>query len=446
MGPGGRAPVVDLIGIGVGPANLSLAALLDGVGDFSSLFFEQKPAFSWHPGLLLPGTTTQVHFLKDLVTLVDPNSRFSFVSFLASKRRLYRAIIAGRIHASRAEFDQYYRWTAAQLPNIRFGAAVTEIRLDDHEGLFAVTAGGREFRSRNVVVATGLAPHLPSCIESLLGDRAFHAAEFLFRQIALGDKRVAVIGGGQSGAEVVHHLLTSRERPRRLVWVTKRPNFLPLDDTPFTNELFLPNYSRYFFQLPEKRRIELLSAQGLASNGIDVDLLQAIYQRLYDLECVEGECACDLAVAHQLVDAADDDDQLVLTFRNLETGAPATVTVDAAILATGYRSDPPAVLEGLLDRIAFADERLSVREDFSLDWDGPDDRGIYVQNAAPHRFGVADPNLSLLAWRSATIVNSVTGRRVYELGDESAAIDWKGLSSDGRVAERVFAAAGDPAT
>jgi lysine N6-hydroxylase len=218
------------------------------------------------------------------------------------------------------------------------------------------------------------------------------------------------IGGGQTGAEVVHHLLTSRERPRRLVWVTKRPNFLPLDDTPFTNEPFLPNYSRYFFRLPEKRRLELLSAQELASNGIDVDLLQAIYRRLYDLECVEdGHRVCRLAVAHQLIDAADDDEQLLLTFRNLETGAAASVTADAVILATGYRSDPPAVLEGLLDRIAFVGELLSVH------------------------------------WRSATIVNSVTGQHVYELEGESGAIDWKGLSSDA-IAEPVFAAAVDPAT
>jgi lysine N6-hydroxylase len=445
--PGHGADVLDLIGIGVGPANLSLAALLEGAGGFSSLFFEQKPAFSWHPGLLLPGVTTQVHFLKDLVTLVDPNSRFSFLSFLASKRRLYRAIIAGRIHASRAEFDQYYRWAASQLPNIKFGAAVSKIGWDDDELLFAVTAGGRRFRSRNLVVATGLPPYVPACVEPLLGDRAFHAAEFLFRQMTLPEKRVAVIGGGQTGAEVVHHLLTSPERPRRLVWVTKRLNFLPLDDTPFTNELFLPNYSRYFSRLPERRRLELLPAQELASNGIDVDLLQAIYRRLYDLECVEGEHhVCRLAVAHQLVDAADDDDQLVLTFRNLETGAAATVTADAVILATGYRSDPPAVLGGLLDRIAFVGGRLSVREDFSLEWDGPDDRRIYVQNAAPHRFGVADPNLSLLSWRSATIVNSVAGQHVYELEDEGGAIDWKGLSSDA-IAERALAAAAvDPAT
>ena len=42
----------DFIGIGIGPFNLSVAALAEGLDGFSSLFLERKPHFSWHPGLL----------------------------------------------------------------------------------------------------------------------------------------------------------------------------------------------------------------------------------------------------------------------------------------------------------------------------------------------------------------------------------------------------------
>lgn len=50
---------------------------------------------------------------------------------------------------------------------------------------------------------------------------------------------------------------------------------------------------------------------------------------------------------------------------------------------------------------------------------------MYVQNAARPRRGVADPNLSLMAWRSATIVNSLAGKRIYDLEGSSSAFDWR---------------------
>lgn len=60
MTPGPRTPPLDLLGVGVGPFNLSLAALADGVPGLRTAFHEQRPAFRWHPGLLIEGATLQV--------------------------------------------------------------------------------------------------------------------------------------------------------------------------------------------------------------------------------------------------------------------------------------------------------------------------------------------------------------------------------------------------
>ncbi|MEU1851316.1 hypothetical protein ABZ499_19070 [Streptomyces sp. NPDC019990] len=56
---------------------------------------------------------------------------------------------------------------------------------------------------------------------------------------------------------------------------------------------------------------------------------------------------------------------------------------------------------------------LVVGDDFSVAWDGPAENRIYLQNGARHSWGVADPNLSLLAWRSAVILNSMLGETRY---------------------------------
>ena len=80
----------DVIGIGLGPFNLGLAALLDGVDGVSATFFDARPDFSWHPGLLLDGASLQVPFLADLVTLADPTSPHSFLNYLHTHDRLYK--------------------------------------------------------------------------------------------------------------------------------------------------------------------------------------------------------------------------------------------------------------------------------------------------------------------------------------------------------------------
>ncbi|NUV64351.1 SidA/IucD/PvdA family monooxygenase, partial [Streptomyces sp. CAI-85] len=67
----------DLVGVGIGPCNLSLAALAHPLAELDAVFYDQAPAFAWHPGLLLDGSRIQVPFLADLVTLADPTSPWS---------------------------------------------------------------------------------------------------------------------------------------------------------------------------------------------------------------------------------------------------------------------------------------------------------------------------------------------------------------------------------
>lgn len=65
---------LDLLGVGIGPFNLALAALSDGVPGLRTAFFERCHEFRWHPGLMIEGASLQVPFLADLVSLVAPES------------------------------------------------------------------------------------------------------------------------------------------------------------------------------------------------------------------------------------------------------------------------------------------------------------------------------------------------------------------------------------
>jgi len=99
---------LDVIGIGIGPFNLGMAALLEKT-DVQALFFERKEQFDWHPGMMLDGTTLQVPFMADLVTMVDPKSPYSFLNYLHEHNRLYSFYFLESFHIPRAEYNHYWQ-------------------------------------------------------------------------------------------------------------------------------------------------------------------------------------------------------------------------------------------------------------------------------------------------------------------------------------------------
>ncbi|MFE5710103.1 lysine N(6)-hydroxylase/L-ornithine N(5)-oxygenase family protein [Streptomyces sp. NPDC056501] len=423
MGGGGSRP--DLVGIGIGPANLGLSALLDREPGLVARFFERRPRFAWHDGAMLPDVSLQVSPLKDLVTLVDPTSRFSFLNFLAEHGRLYRHLIASRGGTPREEFEQYYRWASDQLPHLEFDTEIREVHL--RKGEFEVAgATGPLASTRTLVLGAGQEPYIPGCVVRR-GKNVIHSAEIAHRRPLTRDRRVVVIGGGQSGAEVVHWLLGDKDAlPASLAWSTRRDGFLPLDDSAFSNEWFFPGYVRHFTGLSAARRAELLRRQRMASDGVSAELLDAIHTQLYRLDTLRpGSCAYRLSPGQELVAVDTEDDGPVgVVTRDMDTGTVMTEQADIVILATGYRHRIPDFLEPLRDRIPLDGDGYRVRDDYSIGFDGPDDCRIFVQGAARRTHGVADANLSLMAWRNAVIANAVTGRELYRTEGDSTTVAW----------------------
>ena len=419
--------VLDVAGVGIGPFNMSTAALMATKPELSYRFFDRRESFSWHPGLLFPEATIQVHFLRDLVSLADPTNPFSFASFLKAKKRMYRFLNADFPRVMRPEFNQYFQWASKSIPGLEFGTEVKAAELvDDH---FEVDLGGRRVAARNLVLGTGLARNIPECARPYLGAEVYHAIEFLHRDVDFRGKRVALVGGGQTGAELVTQLLADENAlPAHLTWISRRPNFQPLDLSPFVSDIFAPAHSEHFFNLPREDQKRLLGEQKLASDGIDYHLLEQIYRRLYVLEFLSGVGRrWTLRPGFELQGVAKPGDHVTLTAKCQLTGALEDFDADVVILCTGFQYALPSCLGPLRHRLHLEDEQLVVRPDFSVEWDGPEDLKIYVQNATRHCRGVADPNLSLMAWRSCKIINSILGQDVYDVEDPHTVIDWPGL-------------------
>jgi len=232
-------------------------------------------------------------------------------------------------------------------------------------------------------------------------------------------------------------LADSSALPRELYWVTRRSNFHPLDESPFANELFTPSYSDYFFHLPAHLRKTLINEQKLASDGISSNLLRSLCQRLYELDFLErSHCRCQLWPDRELSAVHQEGGHWCVEIQDLRTERCTEIQVDYLILCTGYSWSLPAYLEPILDRIELEEDQFRILEDYAISWRGQPENRIYVLNAARNARGVADPNLSLLAWRSSKIVNSLAGRTVYSLDQAAAPVCWNENGTNGASGER----------
>ncbi|SEC35502.1 lysine N6-hydroxylase [Amycolatopsis tolypomycina] len=411
-----------LAGVGIGPFNLSLAALAAGVESLDAVFFDARPEFRWHPGLLVEGATLQVPFLADLVTLVDPTNPFSFLNYLRDRGRLLPFYFAERFHMPRVEYDDYGRWAAARLPSCHFGHEVTGIRWAGDA--FELTIAGREpVLADHVVLGVGSVPSVPAPLRDLVADPgvpAWHSADYLtHREELLAAESVTVVGSGQSGAEVVLDLLRNRSTVDGLRWLARTPAFAPMEYSKLGLEQFTPDYTAYFHSLPEAVRDRLLPTQWQLYKGIDTETIGAIHDELYR-RSITGPPGAVLTPGVEVVGSSTVDGQVELRVRHAQQGREATLRTGAVVAATGYAEAPTGpLLAGLGDAVhRDAQGRLEVDAGYRVALDVPG--SLFVQNAERHTHGPGAPDLGLGAWRAAVILNAVCGKTVHELPDRTA--------------------------
>ncbi|MDM7886655.1 SidA/IucD/PvdA family monooxygenase [Curtobacterium sp. RHCKG23] len=451
--------VRDLVGIGIGPFNLGLACLTDPVADVDAVFLDRADGFAWHHGMMLDDATIQVPFLADLVTMADPTSPYSFLAWLKETGRLYPFFIREDFHPLRVEYDAYCRWAAERLDTLRWGRRVVAVEHDPDADLFTVhaeTADGPErYLTRHVVLGIGTEPAVPDALRDLDGPVVHSAGYLPARDDLRSADSIAVLGSGQSAAEVYRDLLEGiRDGGYRLDWITRSPRFFPMEDTKLTLEMTSPEYTDHFHALPREVRDRLGREQRGLYKGISADLVDEVYDTLYRMS-VRGPVPTTLRTDTSVV-AADwlpDRDRFRLTLRHGQLGTEVEHEVARLVLATGYRPRTPDFLAPVEHLVARDDRgRFAVARDLHIDTLGG---RIWVQNAEEHTHGLTAPDLGMGAWRNASIIRSVTGRAVYGL-EERIAFQEFGMpggrpvpvpvaSADGAVSVGPAASADDPA-
>lgn len=426
-------PLHDLIGVGLGPANLALAlALRESKVDFR--FFESKPCFGWHRGMLLENATMQIPFLKDLVTQRDPTSPYSFLCYLKARGRLDAFVNLRAFHPTRREFHDYLEWCAQQVADrVSYnstvigidiaqsgasGGPLTELVVRLRHGEFV-----RQVRTRAVSLGLGITPKMPDAMPQ--DPRICHTANLLPHLEAsepAAGARFAVIGGGQSAAEAVMHLL-DRDPTAEVHVVMTAFGFLPADDTPFVNEVFAPDNVGAFYAMRPDLRAAVRTRHANTNYGVaDPDIIAALYQRVYR-ERVEGRCRLHLARLSRLVSTTARSSGLDLHIEDCIGGNARRLEVDHLICATGYEPVAPQRLfsdrlRGLLD--LDPEGKPSLLRDYRVRTDPRLRAAIYLQGDCEDTHGLSATLLSNLAVRAGEIRDSFLAQ-VADVGDSGYA-------------------------
>lgn len=244
--------VHDLLCVGFGPASLAIAVALHDSLEAGTLkqapnvlFLEKQHRFAWHAGMLLPGAKMQISFIKDMASLRDPRSHFTFLNYVHTQGRLLDFINLDTFLPARTEYEAYLRWCASHFDDlVRYNSEVVSVSpVEDANGIKTFTVVERNgktgalstHRARNVILAVGGQASIPKSLPEK-SPRVIHSSQYAnMVPKLLSDRnapvKVAVIGGGQSAAEIFNNV--SNLYPNSKTYLVMKQEFLkPSDDSP----------------------------------------------------------------------------------------------------------------------------------------------------------------------------------------------------------------------
>lgn len=404
----------DVIGIGFGPSNIAVAIAMQESGYAGrALFLEQSATAQWQREMLLDGSDIQNNPVRDLITPVNPRSQYSFINYLHSTDQLIGYLNVGTHYPLRKLYARYIKWVAAHFDNVRYGEAVTALNMREEAGelLWEVTTSCASYLCRNVLLGTGRNLNIP---RELAGSRFVrHLTHYAgaIDQLPAG-AAVAVLGASQSAVEI---LLDLHAKGFPEIHALHRSFSFRLKDTsPFSDEVYFPEFIDYYHQLDNEKRAQL-DGQVRQTNysSADGDVINSLYAKLYE-DRLDGLSRLHIH-RNTCVTGFEEDERLTVHLKDIYTEESSSVTVDLLILATGFldvgrngKEGLPNLLKPLSEIFAWNGEHLNVLRDYRVACHEPSWPGLYLNGLCESSHGLGDAgSFSLLSYRAREIVQSL---------------------------------------
>jgi L-ornithine N5-oxygenase len=420
---------VDVLMIGAGPANLALGVAIEESGPpelaRGALIVEQYEDVKWHRNLLLPWARSQVSYVKDLVSLRNPRSRFSFLNFMHERGELDDFVNLGTFHPFRWQVSAYQQWVADSFDHVRvrYNSRVERIRPVHAEdgtviGWTVRLSGGDTVLCRDLVIGGGRDPYVPEVFDGLPVERWTHSTQYASR---IGDAlalaragralRPVVVGGAQSAAEMFMAL--HQDAPGSSPTMLLRSIALKDYQTSrFVNELFYPSFVDEFFTMGADVRAKVLGEMHLTNYaGLAAPFLEELYTLIYRQKML-GQPVSTVRGLTEVVGArmesGPDGPDIVLDVRDLKRDTVQELRCDVVLLGTGFDSRMPAMVRALADAAGL--HEIVVNRQYRVDL-GAAHGALYLQGVNESTHGISDSLMSVLAQRSADILGDILDRR-----------------------------------
>lgn len=420
--PASRSTPVDVLGVGFGPSNIALAIALEELagkenGSPTRLFLERQRSYRWHGDTIVNQSELQISFLKDLVSLRNPTSRYTFINYLHVHNRLCDFINLQSFFPCREEFSDYLRWVAAHFADdcvhgeevvavepVANGASIDLLKVVGRDA----DGTDRIRYTRSLVIGVGGTPAIPPVFSEVAGDpRVFHHARYLQGLKTLPTDRplrICVIGGGQSAAEAFLNLVESHDNVSAEM-IVRSSALRPSDDSPFANEIFDPaETDRMYHRSFSARRKVLTEYWDTNYSVVNPDLLNALYLTLYRQKVGNRLPKHSIRCHREVVSATASPEAVSLVIRDYESGECESQQFDAVILATGYQRDGH---RPLLQSLAPYLGGYEVERNYRLIADEALSVPIFLQGFCQESHGLSDTLLSVLPMRSKEIATAL---------------------------------------
>lgn len=411
--------IYDVIGVGFSPSNLAVAAAInEDYKNIKAIFIEQKEDFVWHQGMLINDTTMQISFLKDIATLRNPSSQYSFLTYLHEENRLENFANLRTFYPTRIEFNNYLTWAAKKLNEyVVYSRKVINIystNIGSDKIIVVETknnlTGEIEKRySRNIIVACGLSPRYTINYQNKNSKNIFHSAFYLQNIENINKEeslKFLVVGGGQSAAEITKDL-HSNFKNSTVTNTFSGFGLKPADDSEFVNEVFCTYSVDEFYNTNNSVREQILENHSDTNYAVvDVDLIKELYRINYE-EKVLGKKRLIFNKMTKVISIEETNNKVIVQSFDKINSKYQLNEYDVVVLATGYTSNTGVeLLKNLKDELVL-NQNNNIEIDRYYKVKTKKDLGIYSVTGNELTHGLSDTLLSVLAVRADEILLNI---------------------------------------
>ncbi|NQZ11149.1 MAG: SidA/IucD/PvdA family monooxygenase [Algicola sp.] len=415
----------DVLAIGFGPANISLAiAQKEQSLGLKIKFLESRANCDWLPDVLINGSDIQNNPVRDLVTPVNPRSKYTYLNYLFEHEKLVEVLNLGLDFPLRKEYSRYIGWVGQQFEHlVDYNQRVKDIALLPNEmGYKVTTESGKEYTTKALVLGTGRTPYIPAPFDTVKSDRVVHFTKYLGAMSAIDKvekpKRIAVVGSSQSAVEITLDLI-ARYPNAKIDNYIRSFGFRLKDTSPFMEESIMPEFVDYYFNASQESK-DILDQDVRYTNysASDMDVLKKLYVAMYEQK-LDGEQRVFLKNNRNIVEASADQGSVTIASTERHYGTQEQQDYDVVILATGFKDIGVGdnketcypMIEPIRERLKVNDNgTLKINVDYSLSSASASQPlpPLYLFNLCESSHGVADSgSFSMISLRAKTVIDSL---------------------------------------